>query len=277
MPSGRWRRTSSAPAVPGTTVTRQPAVARQRRMLPLRAIVDGDDVADGRGLPAVSLPQGPHGFVPRMRLPAHDFLRQVHAFEAGPLVGHELQRQRIDVFVRRIDQRALRRSAIADAPGEPPRIDARDGHQVAHFQPGVQVFRRPPVGGIGNGLAQDTAADRRRGRFNVFRVDADIADVGKRERNDLARVGRIGQDFLIARNGRVEADLAHGHALGAGTLPPVDGSVFEDECRIRRRRAAGRARRAGASGGWLYMAVGAMEHRSPDQPGAETIATLEGN
>ena len=32
-PSGLWRRMSSAVAVAGTTVTRQPAEARQRRML----------------------------------------------------------------------------------------------------------------------------------------------------------------------------------------------------------------------------------------------------
>jgi len=35
MPSGRWRRISAAVAWAGTTVTSQPALARQRRMLRL--------------------------------------------------------------------------------------------------------------------------------------------------------------------------------------------------------------------------------------------------
>ena len=45
-------------------------------------------------------------------------------------------------------------------------------------------------------------------RLDVFVVGADIADVGKREGDDLPGIGRVGEDLLIARHGGVEADLA---------------------------------------------------------------------
>jgi hypothetical protein len=53
-----------------------------------------------------------------------------------------------------------------------------------------------------------TAARGRGGGFDVFGVGADVADMGKREGDDLAGIGRVGHDFLIAGHRGVEADLA---------------------------------------------------------------------
>src|SRR6267378_1391827 len=64
----------------------------------------------------------------------------------------------------------------------------------------------------GNGRMQDDAA--RPGRrsetdgLDVLLVRAHIADMRKREGDDLARIGRVGEDFLVARHGGIEADLA---------------------------------------------------------------------
>ena len=46
----------------------------------------------------------------------------------------------------------------------------------------------------------------------VVGVDAVVADVRIRERDDLARVRRVGDDLLVARHRRVEHDLAGNHA-----------------------------------------------------------------
>ena len=43
-PSGWWRRMSSAVAVAGTTVTRQPCVGEAAQDVALGAVIDGDDV-----------------------------------------------------------------------------------------------------------------------------------------------------------------------------------------------------------------------------------------
>ena len=71
--------------------------------------------------------------------------------------------------------------------------------------------------------AQHAAAHARAhgqvGGLGVLAVGADVADVGEGEGDDLAGVGGIGQDLLVAGHGRVEADLAHGRAGGAEPLP----------------------------------------------------------
>ncbi len=59
--------------------------------------------------------------------------------------------------------------------------------------------------------------------LDVLLVGPHDADMGKRERDDLPGVGGIGEDFLITRHRRVEADFADGLADGA------DAETFDDE------------------------------------------------
>jgi hypothetical protein len=49
------------------------------------------------------------------------------------------------------------------------------------------------------------------------------------QRDDLAAIGRIGQDFLIAGHGGVEHHLAAGDAIGADGLALENRSVGEGE------------------------------------------------
>ena len=44
--------------------------------------------------------------------------------------------------------------------------------------------------------------------LDVLVVDADDPDMGEGEGDDLGGVGGVGEDFLVARHRRVEADLA---------------------------------------------------------------------
>ena len=76
---------------------------------------------------------------------------------------------------------------------------------------------------------QDDAARARGGRhvdgFDVFFVGADIADVREGEGNELPGIGRVGEDFLIARHGGVEADLADRVPGGAQSEAFQNGPV----------------------------------------------------
>ena len=53
------------------------------------------------------------------------------------------------------------------------------------------------------------------GGFIIVGVDADVADMREGEGDDLARIGRVGHDFLIAGHRGVEAQFRHGLAGGA--------------------------------------------------------------
>ena len=55
--------------------------------------------------------------------------------------------------------------------------------------------------------------------LDVLVVDADIADMGKGEGDDLPGIGRIGEDFLIAGHRGIEADFAHRLTDGAKAGP----------------------------------------------------------
>ena len=63
--------------------------------------------------------------------------------------------------------------------------------------------------------------------FDVFGVDAVVADLGVGHRDDLTAVARIGEDFLIAGHRRVEADFAVDFACGAERGSGEDRAVFQ--------------------------------------------------
>ena len=104
---------------------------------------------------------------------------------------------------------AVRRAPVADAPGQPPRVDPRDRRRChGTLSQGSSDW----VGAVIGGLGDRRRAPRPRAAGVVVSmsscVGADIADMGKGEGDDLPGIGRIGQDFLIAGDRGVEADFA---------------------------------------------------------------------
>src|SRR3546814_11370956 len=76
-------------------------------------------------------------------------------------------------------------------------------------QPVVEVPRGAVVRRVGD-VAPENAAERGGGRaLQVAGVGADDADMREGEGDDLAGIGRVGQDLLIAAHRGVEADLAY--------------------------------------------------------------------
>ena len=63
--------------------------------------------------------------------------------------------------------------------------------------------------------------------FDVFRVDAVVADVGIGKGDDLLAVARVCQDFLVAGHGRVEHDLSDGRANRSNGISNKHRAVCE--------------------------------------------------
>jgi hypothetical protein len=79
-------------------------------------------------------------------------------------------------------------------------------------------------------------------------IGADIADMGKGEGDELAGIGRVGQDFLIPGHGGVETHLAKSRAGGAKSKAFKHRSVGKDQSvrfsgAVSRRLGAVRVRR----------------------------------
>src|ERR1700756_5121932 len=112
-------------------------------------------------------------------------------------------------------------------PYERPGIDLRQ-----HWNPELlKIFfshlLRAPVGADPRKLAHDQAFNVGPGGFVVFRIGAVISDFWIGENYNLARVGRIGENFLVASDGSIKNDLAVAFAFGAETFASKDAAIFE--------------------------------------------------
>ena len=68
--------------------------------------------------------------------------------------------------------------------------------------------------------------------FDVLAVHSVIADQRIGHGDDLAFVGWVSQNLLIAGHGGVETDLATGGGASAKSLAVINGAVFESEDRF---------------------------------------------
>ena len=135
-----------------------------------------------------------------------------------------------------IDQRndAAHRTLKPDVPDEGARVDVgNDGNSVGD-EIVVERFRRAPVAGNRRHPPNDKGFEKRLSGFDVFGIDAGIADQRVGHRDDLTGVGRIRQDLLIARHRGVEDDFADGFALKAVSLSSKNTPVFEQQRRAFR-------------------------------------------
>jgi len=84
---------------------------------------------------------------------------------------------------------------------------------------------------ISDRRTQDEAAGVAGQCFDIVAVRSDIADMGKRKGNQLASIGRISKNLLIAGHGGVEHQLADHRANGTDALASKNGPVGKHKCR----------------------------------------------
>ena len=85
--------------------------------------------------------------------------------------------------------------------------------------------------------AHDEAAQEHTSRLLVLRIGPDVADLGIRHADDLAGVGGVGQDLLVAGHPGVEDDFARALALRPERLTTKYGSVGQRQVGAHRHRA----------------------------------------
>ena len=184
-----------------------------------------------------SLAPSPWRLVPGEALPGRHHRHEIHADEARPGLGLALERVEIEAAGRLVRDHGVGHALFADQRGERAGVDAGEPDDAAAFQPGIEMARRAVVRRLGDrGMQHDAArAGRRReiDGLDVLVVGADIADMGKREGDDLPGIGRIGEDLLIAGHRGVEADFADGMAGGAEADAFEHGAVGQHQQRRR--------------------------------------------
>src|SRR5207247_10708926 len=107
---------------------------------------------------------------------------------------------------------------IAQMPDQRSRVDFRQHWNLELFEIFFRDLLRAPVGADSRELAYDQTFTIGPRGFVVFRIGAVIADFSIGENNNRAAVRRIGDNFLVAGDGRSKNDLALTFPLGAVAL-----------------------------------------------------------
>ncbi len=214
------------------------------------AEIVGDDMKARLARRCVPRAERPSARRPFVGLRAADDLREI---EPGHRRGAACARQRIgDVGVadrRRRAHAAVLCATLAQDPGELSGVDAGDADDVVGREVGAEIGGRAEIGNHARQIADDEPRRERLPRLDVFRVDADVADVRIGERDDLSRIRGIGEDLLISGHRRVEHDLTCRMSDGADRHAAKDRAVGERQYRGRAIAPDRQQRSHGRGGG----------------------------
>ena len=140
--------------------------------------------------------------------------------------------RKIELALGIVGDDAIGHALVADQIGECACVDTGQPDDAARFEPLVEMTTRAIVGRLGYGGLDDAAPDARGGgevdRLDVVLIGADIADMREGEGDDLAGIGGIGEDLLIAGHRGIEADFAHRLAFGTESLAFDDQTVGQE-------------------------------------------------
>src|SRR5262249_23542663 len=123
------------------------------------------------------------------------------------------------------------RTLLTQEPRELAGIDARDGDHLAALEKLRQGFVRTPAAGDEWQIADDETCRIHLRGLEVLGCGAGVADVRAGERDDLPRVGRVGENLFVSGEGGVENDFACGVALRSDRLAAEDRSIGQREHR----------------------------------------------
>ena len=128
------------------------------------------------------------------------------------------------------------RALVAEVPGEATGVDPGDARHVVFDEQVVERALGAPVARATGEIAHHHTGTERSPALVVGGVHAVVADVRVGERDHLPGVRRVGDDLLIARQRRVEHELAGGDGrIGTDCLALEARAVGEHEHGVAHR------------------------------------------
>mgnify|MGYP003349209075 CR=1 FL=1 len=137
----------------------------------------------------------------------------------GPLLGACRSEQR---RLTRSAERRRKRSRVTDEPGEATGIDTRDARDAVPTQQRIKTGPGAVVAVATSEITHDDAPAEGADRLEVGVGHSVIADVGVRERDDLAGIAGVGERLLVAGQAGREDDLT-GRPLGIQRAEGMSG------------------------------------------------------
>ncbi len=156
---------------------------------------------------------GPDGaLIPLEAALRSDDLREVHALEAGELAREFYRRRLIDRLLAGHDAASLR-ALLPQNPRELARVDVGNRDDLAALEKVGERFVSAPIARDDRQIADDETGGVDLGRLEILGRGAGVTDVRTGQCNDLTGIGRVGENFLVARQCGIENDFACGVAL----------------------------------------------------------------
>ncbi len=163
---------------------------------------------------------------PQIRLFDGDFFDVVGAGHVLPVAGLG---DGVGVGDGEGAEAALHGAIDAEFFGEGAGIDFAEAGDAVFFEIGVERGLAAPVADDRGEFADDEAGAFGGVGLGVFVVDAVVADLRRGHGDDLAEVGGIGDDLLVAGHRGVEDTLACDGGVGSEREAAENGTVFEGE------------------------------------------------
>src|SRR5690606_9130875 len=124
-------------------------------------------------------------------------------------------------------QTAVQRPLGPQQTGEPAGVDIGNGHNIVALQEIVEILFITPVAGHQREVPNDQPSRPDRIGLVVLGVSTGIADVRIGQRDDLSRVGRISENFLIPGHGCVENHRSTGNTLRSDGAASEYTAIFQ--------------------------------------------------
>jgi len=157
---------------------------------------------------------------------AGDFLDVVHTNEARPFAGAA---DGFGVAQALGAQAGLEGASDAELLGNRAGVDAFEAGDIVRGQVFIERLAAAPTAGDGAQFADDVAGDLGAIALGVKRVDAVVADLRRGHRDDLGKIGRVGQNLLVARHAGVENGLAEHRFPGAKRRAAEHTAIFQGQ------------------------------------------------
>ena len=203
------------------------AVGEHAQNVALDAEVVSHDVARaGRALRLrVAAPERPGASTPGTLVSARDDLGQVHARQARERL--RASQGFVGASVRACRDAARLCAFFANQPRQPPRVQISDCDGATRGEVLGQGLLVPPTRMRRGAVPDHESGGPDTRRLDIFGIDARVADVRIGQRDDLPRIGRVGEDLLVAGHGGVEHDLADREPGCTNGPATEDRSIFQ--------------------------------------------------
>src|SRR5690606_2675640 len=124
---------------------------------------------------------------------------------------------------------AVLRALITEDAGQATGIDIGNADNILGGEVFGEALFTAEVAGKQRQVANHEAGGPDGVTFSIFRIDTGVADMGISQGDDLLRIGRVGQYFLVSGDGGIEHHLTNRQTFSTNCSATKNAAVFKNQ------------------------------------------------